>query len=66
MAGFWEVTLGGLLGSGLVATLAATLLHRRTRTIEAEIKRHFDERLEVFQSTRAWQEAACRSYSVRR
>lgn len=56
MTGFWEVTLGGLLGSGLASTVAASLMLRRSRLIESEIKRQFDERLKVFESTRVWKE----------
>jgi hypothetical protein len=56
MPGFWEVTLGGLLGSGLASTIAASLVLRRSRLIESEIKRQFDERLKIFESTRVWKE----------
>ncbi|KEF43286.1 MAG: hypothetical protein ER33_00650 [Cyanobium sp. CACIAM 14] len=50
------MTLGGLLGSGLASTAAATLMLRRTRLIESEVKRQFDERLKIFESTREWKE----------
>jgi hypothetical protein len=57
MAGFWEITLGGMLGSGTTSALAAAILLRRNRILESEIKRQFDERLRVFESTRLWKEA---------
>jgi hypothetical protein len=57
MAGFLEVTLGGLIGSGIASTVAASILLRRNRTLESEIKRQFDERLKVFESTRIWKES---------
>src|ERR1700694_2722603 len=56
MTDFWEVTLGGLLGSGVASTIAAGLLLRRNSMLKAEIKRQFDERLKVFESTRLWKE----------
>ena len=56
MPGFWEITLGGLLGSGIASTVAGALLLRHTRTLESEIARQFDERLRVFESTRLWKE----------
>jgi len=46
--GFWEVTLGGLLGSGIASTLVAALLLRRNAMLQSEIKRQFDERLKEF------------------
>lgn len=58
MTGFFEVTLGGLLGSGIAATVAGALFLRRNKTLESEIKAHFDERLRVFESTRRWKETA--------
>jgi len=54
--GFWEVTLGGLLGSGIASTLVAALLLRRNAMLQSEIKRQFDERLKEFESTRFWKE----------
>ena len=56
MPGFWEVTLGGLIGSGVASTFLAAFLVKRNRTLESEIKRQFDERLKVFESTRLWKE----------
>ena len=49
MTGFWEVTLGGFIGSSLASTLAAALLLRRNRMLESEIKRQFDERFREFE-----------------
>lgn len=57
-ASFFNVTLGGLLGSGVAATLVGLVALRRTRTMEAQIKGHFDERMAVFASRRAWQQQA--------
>ena len=57
MTGFWEVTLGGFIGSSLASTLAAALLLRRNRMLEFEIKRQFDERFREFESTRLWKES---------
>jgi len=57
-SGFLQVTLGGLLGSGIATTVLGALLLRRTKTAEAEIKSHFDEQFNVFQSTRAWKQQA--------
>ncbi|MFO1080360.1 MAG: hypothetical protein U1E23_07035 [Reyranellaceae bacterium] len=57
MSDFWQVTLGGLLGSGIASTLAAALLLRRNKVLESDIKRQFDEALKVFESKRLWKEA---------
>ena len=56
IAAFFNVTLGGFIGSGVATTILGWLLLRRTKTIESEIKSHFDERLKVFESTRAWKQ----------
>jgi hypothetical protein len=41
MSDFWQVTAGGLIGSGIASTLAAALLIRRNKVLESEIKRQF-------------------------
>lgn len=53
---FFQVTLGGLLGSSLATALVGALFLRWNRTVEAKIKSHFDERFNVFQSTRSWKQ----------
>ena len=58
MAGFFEVTLGGLLGSSIATTVLGALFLRRNKTVESEIKAHFDESLKVFESKRSWKEQA--------
>ena len=55
-SGFFQVTLGGLLGSGIATALLGAVLLRRNKRVESEIKAHFDERFDVFQSTRAWKQ----------
>ena len=56
--GFFQVTLGGLLGSSIATALLGALFLRWSRTVEAEIKAHFDQGLKVFESTRAWKQQA--------
>ena len=58
MAGFFEVTLGGLLGSSIATTVLGALFLRRNKRVESEIKAHFDESLKVFESKRSWKEQA--------
>jgi hypothetical protein len=55
---FFNVTLGTLLGSGLVTAVFGLFALRRSKTIEAQITGHFDERLRVFESKRAWRQQA--------
>ena len=42
MTGYLEVTLGGFLGSSIAATVLRALFLRRNKTVESEIKLHFD------------------------
>ena len=58
MPGFFEVTLGGLLGSSLAAAALGALFLRRNKTVESEIKAHFDESFKVFESKRSWRQQA--------
>jgi hypothetical protein len=53
---FFQVTLGGLVGSSLATAVLGALLLRWNKTVESEIKSHFDEKFNVFQSTRAWKQ----------
>lgn len=55
---FFNVTLGGLVGSGLATSVFGLLALRRSKTLEAQIKGHFDERLKIFESKRAWRQQA--------
>jgi hypothetical protein len=54
--GFFQVTLGGLIGSSLATVLLGALFLRWTKTVEGEIKGHFDEKMKVFESVRAWKQ----------
>ena len=58
MPGFFEVTLGGLLGSSLATAILGALFLRRNKIVESEIKAHFDEGLKVFESKRTWKQQA--------
>ncbi len=58
MPGFFEVTIGGLLGSSLATAVLGALFLRRNKTVESEIKAHFDESLKVFESKRSWRQQA--------
>lgn len=58
MAGFFEVTLGGLIGSSIATSILGALFLRRNKMVESEIKTHFDERFRVFESKRLWMEQA--------
>jgi len=58
MAEFFDVTLGALLGSGVATAVFGALLLRRNKTVESEIKAHFDKSVKVFESTRSWKEKA--------
>lgn len=55
---FFQVTLGGLLGSSVATALIGALFLRWNKTVESEIKSHFDQQFNVFQSTRAWRQQA--------
>jgi len=57
-SGFFQVTLGGLLGSSIATALLGAVLLRWNKTVESQIKAHFDQQFNVFQSTRAWKQAA--------
>ena len=57
-SGFFQVTLGGLLGSSIAAALLGAAFLRWSKTVESEIKSHFDQQFNVFQSTRAWKQQA--------
>jgi hypothetical protein len=54
--GFFQMTLGGLVGSSLATTILGALFLRWSKTVESEIKAHFDESMKVFESTRAWKQ----------
>lgn len=41
MDGFWEVTLGGLLGSGIASTIVGAVLVRRAQRIQREVEEVF-------------------------
>jgi hypothetical protein len=55
---FFQVTLGGLLGSSVATTVLGALFLRWNKTVESEIKSHFDQQFNIFQSTRTWQQQA--------
>lgn len=56
MHDFYQVTLGGLLGSSIATALLGALFLRRNKRVESEIKAHFDEGFKVFESQRLWKE----------
>lgn len=41
MTGFWEVTLGGLIGSGVASAIVGALLIRRAHRIQREVEETF-------------------------
>lgn len=51
---FWQVTLGGLLGSGLATTLLGMILARRIQRIQRQVEEEFNTR----QSRRDYQRQA--------
>ena len=53
---FFQVTLGGLIGSSIATAFLGALLLRWSKRVEAEVKSHFDERRRIFESRRAWNE----------
>jgi hypothetical protein len=55
---FFQVTLGGLLGSSVATAILGAVFLRWNKTVESEIKAHFDQKVNVFQSTRAWKQQA--------
>lgn len=57
-SGFFQVTLGGLLGSSLATAVIGALFLRWNKTVESEIKAHFDQKFNVFQSQRSWKQQA--------
>ena len=61
MAGFLEVTLGGLLGSGIASVMAAAIFLRRNKKVESEISSIYQRQSKVFDSTRAWKEQSLSS-----
>jgi hypothetical protein len=58
MPGFFEVTLGGLLGSSVATTALGALFLRRNKRVESEIKARFDEAFKVFESKLSWKQQA--------
>lgn len=58
MSGFFEITLGGLLGSSLATAVLGAIFLRRNKVVESEIKSHFDESFKVFESKRSWKQQA--------
>jgi hypothetical protein len=58
MPGFWDATIGGLIGSSAATTIFGALFLRLNRTIEGRIKEQFDRQQKIFESTRIWQEKA--------
>ena len=58
MPGFFDVTLGALVGSSIATAVLGALFLRRNKTVESEIKAHFDKSVRVFESTRTWKEKA--------
>ena len=58
MLGFFEVTLGGLIGSSLATAILGALFLRRNKLVESEIKALFDESFKVFESKRTWKQQA--------
>ncbi len=55
---FFNVTLGGIVGSGLATAVFGLLALRHSKTLEAQIKGHFDERPRIFKSKRTWKQQA--------
>jgi hypothetical protein len=55
-SGFLQVTLGGLLGSSIATAVLGALFLRRNKTVESQIKSHFDQQFNVFQSVRGWKQ----------
>lgn len=55
-SGFFQVTLGGLLGSSVATAVLGALFLRWNKTVESQIKAHFDRQFNIFQSTRAWKQ----------
>ena len=55
---FLQVTLGGLLGSSVATAVIGAMFLRWNKTVESEVKSHFDRQFNVFQSTRAWKQQA--------
>jgi len=56
LAGFFQITLGGLVGSSLATAILGALFLRWTKTVESEIKGHFDEKMKIFESIRSWKQ----------
>ena len=55
---FFNATFGGLVGSSLATAVFGLLALKHSKTLEAQIKGLFDERLKVFESKRAWKQQA--------
>ncbi|WP_310467476.1 hypothetical protein [Sphingomonas sp.] len=58
MNSFWNVTLGGLIGSGLATAIVGTLLLSRNTRITEGLKSDFTDRLNRSSSLRSYQEKA--------
>ncbi|MGA3227643.1 MAG: hypothetical protein ABSC65_28010 [Acidobacteriaceae bacterium] len=58
MDGFFNASLGGLLGSSIATAIVGAFFLRRNKTVESEIKARFDERFKVFESQRLWRQQA--------
>jgi hypothetical protein len=58
MDNFLGSLLAGVVSGSVISTLLGVFLHRRAKSIEAEIKSQYDRSLAIFQSTRSWKERA--------
>jgi len=58
MSAFWDVTLGGMIGSGIATSIIGALLMRRNARISEEMKAEFAKQLNRSSSQRGYQEKA--------
>jgi hypothetical protein len=58
MPGFFDASIGGLLGSGISTTIMGALFLQRNKIIEGQVDAKFDEALKIFESKRVWKQQA--------
>lgn len=56
MENFFNLMIAGLLSGAVISAVLGSILLRRAKQIEAEIKSQYDRNLAIFQSNRLWKE----------
>jgi len=65
MEEFIRLVIAGLLSGGIISTVLGFLVHRRTTSIEEEIRSQYAKSMAVFESARAWKEKSVTDWTRR-